>query len=214
MIKVAIVDDHRMFRDGVKAILEMGGSVKMIWSASDSQEALSFIEDKMPDILLMDIAIGFESGITLTKTLLHKYPDLKVIALSMHHEEDFIIKILEVGAKGYLIKDAGADEMVTAISTVAKGDTYYSNHVSQVLVKHITRGKQSKDSPIQIPLTNREQEVLTLIAQEYSNPQIAKKLFISIRTVDTHRRNLLDKLHVKNTAGLVKAAIRLGLLEV
>ncbi len=215
MIKVAIVDDHKMFRDGVKSIMEVSQKCELIWSASNTEQALSMMHEAgMPDVLLMDITIGKESGIALSKTLLTQYPDLKILALSMHHEESYIVKILEIGAKGYILKDAGGEEMLNAISTVSNGDTFYSQYASQVLIKHITKGTKPKDKTVETPLTKRETEILTLIAQEYSNPEIAKELFISIRTVDTHRRNLLDKLDVKNTAGLVKKAIKFGLLEI
>ena len=213
MIEVAIVDDHKMFRDGVKAMLETSEGISVCWTASNSKETLEQIDTSKPEVILMDITLGTESGITLTKIILEKFPDQKIIAVSMHYEDSYIVKILELGAKGYLLKDAGGEEMVNAIKTVAKGDTYYSNHVSQVLIKHITSGTKPSDKNINIPLTKREQEVLTLIAQEYSNPEIAKELFISIRTVDTHRRNLLDKLQAKNTAGLVKFAIKFNLIE-
>ena len=214
MIKVAVVDDHKMFRDGVTAILNDNKELKVIWSAANTHETLASIEKERPDVILMDITLGDDSGITLTKILLEEDSDLKILAISMHHEDTYIVKILELGAKGYLLKDAGAEEMLNAIMTVHNGGTYYSNHVSQVLIGHITRGSSPKDKSKTIPLTKREQEILTLIAQEYSNPEIAKELFISIRTVDTHRRNLLDKLQVKNTAGLVKHAIKFGLIEV
>lgn len=214
MIKVAVVDDHKMFRDGVTAILNDNKELKVIWSAANTQETLASIEKERPDVILMDITLGDDSGITLTKILLEEDSDLKILAISMHHEDTYIVKILELGAKGYLLKDAGAEEMLNAIMTVHNGGTYYSNHVSQVLIGHITKGTNPRDKSKTIPLTKREQEILTLIAQEYSNPEIAKELFISIRTVDTHRRNLLDKLQVKNTAGLVKHAIKFGLIEV
>ena len=214
MITVAIVDDHKMFRDGVASILNHEKDLKVIWTAANSQETLQQIEKVFPDVLLMDITLGKESGITLTTLLINKYPKLKTLAISMHYEDNYIVKILEEGAKGYLLKDAGGVEMINAIRTVAGGDTYYSNNVSQVLLKHISKGTRPKDKNIKIPITKREKEILRLIAQEYSNPEIAKELFISIRTVDTHRRNLLDKLQVKNTAGLVKYAYKLGLVEI
>ena len=214
MIKVAIVDDHKMFRDGVTAILNDNKDVTVIWSAANTQETLAAIEKEVPDVILMDITLGEESGITLTKVLLEDNSNLKILAISMHQEDTYIVKILELGAKGYLLKDSGGEEMLNAINTVHNGGTYYSNHVSQVLIGHITKGTTPKDKSKAIPLTKREQEILTLIAQEYSNPEIAKELFISIRTVDTHRRNLLDKLQAKNTAGLVKHAIKFGLIEV
>jgi DNA-binding NarL/FixJ family response regulator len=214
MIKVAIVDDHKMFRDGVQAILNDFKTIQVVWSAANSKETYDQMKHIQPDVLLMDLTLGNESGITLTGALLEKHPELKVLAISMHYEDSYIVKILEMGARGYLLKDAGGEEMINAIKTVYKGDTYYSNYVSQVLINHITRGTKPKDKTTQIPLTKREIEILTLIAKEYSNPEIAKELFISIRTVDTHRRNLLDKLQAKNTAGLVKFAIKYGLIEV
>ncbi len=213
MINVAIVDDHKMFRDGVIAILNDTEGYKAIWTAANSAETMTNLEKETPDVILMDLSLGEESGIKLTKSLLDINPDLKILAISMHYEDSYIVKVLEMGAKGYLLKDAGGNEMISAIDTVHKGDTYYSNHVSQVLIKHITKGTKPRDKDIQIPLTKREQEILTLIAKEYSNPEIAKELYISIRTVDTHRRNLLDKLQAKNTAGLVKFAIKFGLVE-
>jgi DNA-binding NarL/FixJ family response regulator len=213
MISVGIVDDHKMFRDGVSAIVNTSDFAQVIWEASNSQEAFTQLERAVPQVILMDISIGFESGVTLSKSVLDKYPDVKIIGLTMHHEESFVIQMLELGAAGFLLKDAGSDKMVEAIQKVAEGETYYGSHVSQILLKHITKGTRAKVKPDKQPLTKRETEILTLIAQEYSNPEIAKELFISIRTVDTHRRNLLEKLQVRNTAGLVKHAIKAGLFE-
>jgi len=209
-----MVDDHKMFREGVKGIVEKKDTCEMIWMASDSEEAVEALKKEMPDVLLMDISIGFESGITFTKELVGIYPEIKIIALTMHHEEHYVINILEKGAKGYLLKDAGGEEMLNAIHAVSNGNTYYSKHASEVLIKHLTNGTKPKENNSEIPLTAREKEVLTLIANEYSNPEIAKELFISIRTVDAHRRNLLDKLDVKNTAGLVKKAIQYDLVDI
>ncbi len=213
MIKVAIVDDHKMFREGVRAILEDSTQATTVWTSSNIAETMEKVKQELPEVMLMDIGLGEESGFVLIKLLLEEFPELKVIALSMHYEESYIVKMLELGAKGYLLKDAGVDEMLRAISTVHGGSTYYSNYVSEVLIKHISKGTKPKDKTIELPLTKREIEILALIAQEYSNPEIAKELFISIRTVDTHRRNLLDKLQVKNTAGLVKKAIKYGIVE-
>lgn len=212
-MNVAIVDDHKMFRQGVEAMLEDIAELSLAWGASNSQETLDKLNDQVPDVILMDITLGEESGITLTKKILENYPDIKILGLSMHKEDNYIVKILESGAKGYLLKDAGSEEMVRAIKKVCEGDTYYSSHVTNVLMKHVTQGTKPSEKGDKIPLTARETEILKLIAEEYSNPEIAKQLFISIRTVDTHRRNLLDKLQAKNTAGLVKYAIKHGLVE-
>lgn len=212
-MNVAIVDDHKMFRQGVEAMLDDIPELSLAWGASNGKETFDKLKDQVPDVILMDITLGEESGITLTEKILETFPEIKVLGLSMHKEDNYIVKILEAGAKGYLLKDAGSEEMVRAIKKVYEGDTYYSSHVTNVLMKHITQGTKPSEKGDLIPLTSRETEILKLIAEEYSNPEIAQKLFISIRTVDTHRRNLLDKLHAKNTAGLVKYAIKHGLIE-
>lgn len=212
-MKVAIVDDHKMFRQGVEAMLDDHDEVNLSWGAKDSQETISKLAEEVPDVLLMDITLREESGISLTKKILQLYPNIKVLGLSMHKEDNYIVKLLEAGAKGYLLKDAGSDEMVMAIKKVCEGDTYYSSHVTNVLMKHITNGTTPSKTGDRVKLTNRETEILKLIAEEYSNPEIAEKLFISIRTVDTHRRNLLDKLDAKNTVGLVRYAIKHKLVE-
>jgi DNA-binding NarL/FixJ family response regulator len=213
-MKVAIIDDHKMFRQGIESMLEDHDDVNLAWGAATVAETLIALKQEIPDVILMDISLGKESGILLTKTILTDHPDIKIIGLSMHKEENYIVKILENGAKGYLLKDAGEDEMIRAIKTVFDGDTYYSSHVSNVLMKHITQGTRPSDDRARSPLTEREIEILKLIAEEYSNPEIAEKLFISIRTVDTHRRNLLDKLDAKNTAGLVRYAIKMGITDI
>lgn len=212
-MNVAIIDDHKMFRQGVEAMLEDHDDVSLSWGAKNSEEAMAKLDIEIPDVILMDITLGNESGITLTKNILASHPDIKVLGLSMHKEDNYIVNLLEVGAKGYLLKDAGSDEMVMAIKKVYEGDTYYSSHVTNVLMKHLTKGTKPSETGDQVKLTNRESEILKLIAEEYSNPEIAEKLFISIRTVDTHRRNLLDKLQAKNTAGLVRYAMKHGIVD-
>ncbi len=213
MINVMIADDHKVFRDGIVSILEEVEDIQINLQAGDGQEVLEKLEETKPDVILMDITMGDTSGVDITKVVKEKYPQVKVLILSMHSESSYIVKGLEAGASGYLLKDAGSTEMINAIRTVFGGDTYYSKQVSNILVQHITQGTQPKSSKSGIPLTPREIEILKLIAEEFSNPEIAEKLFISIRTVDTHRRNLLEKLSVKNTAGLVKYAIKQGIVE-
>ena len=212
-MKVAIVDDHKMFRQGVESMLNEHDDISLSWGAKNSAETIANLAKEIPDVILMDISLGDESGITLTKEILESYPTIKVLGLSMHKEDNYIVNLLEIGAKGYLLKDAGSDEMVMAIKKVYDGDTYYSSHVTNVLMKHITQGTKPSETGDQVKLTNRESEILKLIAEEFSNPEIAERLFISIRTVDTHRRNLLDKIQAKNTAGLVRYALKHGLVE-
>lgn len=213
MIKILIADDHKVFRDGIISILGDIEDITVIAEAGDGREVLERLKEVQPDIILMDITMGDTNGIDTTKLVKEAYPNIKVLALSMHSESGYIVKMLEVGASGYLLKDAGKEEMENAIRVIAKGNTYYSQQVSSVIVQHLTNPNKAKSSKGGVPLTKREIEVLRLIAEEYSNPEIAKELFISIRTVDTHRRNLLEKLQAKNTAGLVKYAIKNGIIE-
>jgi len=213
MIRILIADDHKIFRDGIESILEDIADITIIAHANDGREVMEQLQQHQPDIILMDITMGEANGIETTQLVKAQYPSIKVLVLSMHAEKNYILKMLEAGASGYLLKDAGKSEMVTAIRAVAEGNTYYSQSVSSVIVQHLTNPQKAKTAKKDIPLTQRELEILRLIAEEFTNPEIAKELFISIRTVDTHRRNLLEKLQVKNTAGLVKYAIKHRIIE-
>ena len=212
MINILIADDHKVFREGIISLLNEVENICVIAEASNGPEVLEMLKEKRPQVILMDITMGDSNGIEATKLVKKEYPDIKVLVLSMHAETGYIVGMLEAGASGYLLKDAGKEEMIRAILTVAEGNTYYSQKVSSALVEHLTSPNKPREKT-DIPLTKREVEVLKLISEEYSNPEIAEKLYISIRTVDTHRRNLLEKLEVKNTAGLVKYAFKHGIIE-
>jgi DNA-binding NarL/FixJ family response regulator len=185
----------------------------VVGEASNGLEVLERISKTTVDVLVLDIDMGKPNGIEITGTIKRDYPDTRILVLTMMGLRDFIIHALEAGATGFLLKNAGKDEVLTAIRSVAKGDSYFSREVSAILIEHLSKPRTSRHRIADIPLSAREIEVLKLIAQEYSNPEIARELFISIRTVDTHRRNLLEKLGVKNTAGLVKYAIQKGLAD-
>lgn len=212
VITVLIADDHKIFRDGIKALLEKEKDIEVLAEAENGNEVMEKLDVQQVNVILMDIDMAETNGIETTKKIKEKYPGVNILVLSMHGEQNYIVKMLEAGAIGYILKNTGKDEMLTAIKSVSQGDSYFSKEVSARLIEHLNRPVQSVRTD-DIPLTTREVEVLKLIAQEYSNPEIAEKLFISIRTVDTHRRNLLDKLGVKNTAGLVKYALKTGLIE-
>ena len=213
MIKVLIADDHKVFRDGIISILEKEEDIEVVAEAGNGREVMDLLNKVHPDVILMDIAMGDAGGIEASNLIKNQFPKIKILALSMHNESTYIVKMLEAGAKGYLLKDAGGKEMIRAIRVVNEGNTYYSGEVSAAIIEHLTKGTKPKEKKEGIPLSKRELEVLQLIAEEFTNPEIAEKLFISIRTVDTHRRNLIEKLAVKNTAGLVKYAIRNGIIE-
>ena len=216
LIKIIIADDHKIIRVGLRGLLEREKDIEVTGEAENADDVLKVLKDQLADVVLMDIDLGETDGITTTRTIKELYPTIQVLGLTMHEEPQYIIRMLEAGASGYLLKNAGREELLSAIHTVAKGDSYFSQKVSASLLEAITRQKElppeSKKATTQSPLSDREIEVLRLIAQEYSNGEIAEKLFISIRTVDTHRRNLLEKLQVKNTVGLVKYAIEKGII--
>lgn len=213
-ISLLIADDHKMFREGLTSLLNQQEGIQVLADAGNSAEIEHVLQSESIDVVLMDIDMGNTNGIEMTAKLRQTYPEVKVLALSMHGEKNYILKMLEAGASGYILKNAGKEEIVTAVQTVASGNTYFSSQVSAKLLEHLRNPRvTAKKKGKGIPLTDREIEVLQLIAEEYSNAEIAGKLFISIRTVDTHRRNLLDKLGVKNTAGLVKYAIQNNLID-
>jgi len=212
-IRVLVADDHKIFRDGVRSILEKEKDMEVVDEAATGSEVLDKIGRSAVDVIVLDIDMGKPDGIAVTEAISRDHPDVKILVLSMIGLHDFVIRALEKGATGYILKNAGKDEMLTAIRSVAKGDSYFSREVSAILIEQLHRPGPARRHLSDIPLSPREVEVLKLIAQEYSNAEIAGRLYISIRTVDTHRRNLLEKLEVKNTAGLVKYAIRKGLIE-
>lgn len=215
-IRLFIVDDHKIIRVGLRGMLEREKDIQIVGEADKAEELLTLLEKDPADVILMDIDLGEINGIQATATVKSKFPSVHVLGLTMHEEPDFIVKMLEAGASGYLLKNAGRDELLSAIRAVAKGDSYFSQRVSSTLLQLVTSKKAqaqpARGSHPQTPLSERELEVLRLIAQEHSNGEIADKLFISIRTVDTHRRNLLEKLGLRNTAGLVKYAIEKGIV--
>ena len=212
-IRVLIADDHKIFRDGIRSLLEKEKDISVVEEAANGKEVIEKLGSVPIDVIILDIDIGKPNGIEIAEIIKKEYPEVKILILSMMGLNDFIIKALEKGATGYLLKNTGKDEVLTAIRSVAKGDSYFSREVSSILIEHLNQPRASRKRAEDIPLSAREIEVLKLIAQEYSNPEIAERLYISIRTVDTHRRNLLEKLGAKNTAGLVKYAIQKGLAD-
>ena len=217
-IKVLLVDDHKIIRDGIRALLKGVDHVKIVAEANDGQEAIDTLnKSNHIDIVLMDITMPNLDGIEATKILVKKFPQIKVMALTMHDDDAHIINMLKAGAVGYIFKTIGKSELTQAIKTISEGESYFAKEASKKIMEHFMQKKQGAriENPSNLleHLTNREKEVLKLIAEEYTNPEIADKLFLSARTVDTHRRNLLQKLQVKNTAGLVKIALKSGLIE-
>lgn len=216
-IKILIVDDHKMIRDGIRASLLGATGIEVVEEAASAQEALEKVAQQPDlDVIVMDISLGEgEDGISVTKNINDQYPGVKILAMSMHDEDAHVIKMLQAGAIGYMLKDQGMSDLVEAIKTVAVGESFFSKDVSEILMRQFVHKKSvSKAKKGIADLTKREIEILKMIAEEYTNHEIAEKLFISPRTVDTHRRNLILKLNVKNTAGLVKYAISQQLIDI
>lgn len=197
--RLFIVDDHYMVIEGIHSLLQKEKNIEWMGHASTAASCLAFLKKQTPDVILMDINLPDTNGIELCKTVKELYPSIFIIGLSTFNQQSFISKMMENGASGYVLKNASGEELMEAIELVMKGKTYLSEEVSQTL---------RKNADAQIPiLTRREKEVLELIAEGLTNAEIANKLFISTTTVDTHRKNLLAKFEVRNTAALVKYAM-------
>ncbi|MFN8253391.1 MAG: response regulator transcription factor [Ferruginibacter sp.] len=203
-IKVFIVDDHYMVIEGIRSLLQNEASINWAGHASNAASCLGFLQQQLPDIILMDINLPDKSGIDLCKEVREKYPSVYVIGLSTFNQQSFIQKMLNNGASGYVLKNATQEELLEAIETVAGGKTYLSDEAASSLRKPSSGG-----APV---LTRREKEVLELIAEGLTNSEIATKLFISVTTVDTHRKNLLAKFDARNIAALIKTAVQLQLI--
>jgi len=212
-LAIYIVDDHKIFRDGIISLINYEEDMKVIGSAGSIEEFMGDILKHDPDVILMDISLKDGEGTHAVSWLKEKNSDAKILILSMHRDQKNVKKEIESCANGYLLKDAGTDEMIKAIKTVNDGHPFYSPEIMNTMVQQLVSGNSPKKELAGQKLTRRELEVLKLIAEEKSNQEIADLLFISIRTVNTHRTNLLNKLEVKNTAGLVRYAIKNGIAE-
>ncbi|MCG8390449.1 MAG: response regulator transcription factor [Cytophagales bacterium] len=211
-VRVLIVDDHQIIRDGIKALLNKVDGIRIKAEASNGFQALEILDKhhESLDLVVMDIKMPAMDGIEATHQVRKKFPGVKVLALTMHDDEAHVIKMLQEGAAGYVLKTTGKAELAEAIQKVAQGETYFDKQASEKILQFFSKEGAPKEKKefVDPCLTSREIEVLKLIAEEYTNPEIAEKLYLSPRTVDTHRRNLLQKLQAKNTAGLVKYALR------
>jgi DNA-binding NarL/FixJ family response regulator len=209
-IKVGITDDHLLVINGLKAMLEKFDHIKIIFSENNGEALLRRLEQDKPDILFLDIQMPGTNGIDLCKTILKDRPDIKIIALTNFEESHYIKQMMRNGAQGYLLKNTDQNTLIEAIETVYKGQQYIDKHMQNALLNEMISGK--KRSLSEVFLTKRELEILELIAKENTNQEIADKLFISLRTVQTHRLNITQKLDAKNTAALVKEAYKRGLI--
>jgi len=218
-LNVFIADDHQLFIEGIKALLRDVDSIKITGEAENGEVLLELIERTPCDVVLMDINMPVLGGMDTTRRLREKHPDVKVLALTMFDDTLHISEMIKAGASGYLLKNAGKEELVNAITRVARGEKYVSNEVSvKIIEKMFSSDPGSTATPQPGPvrkaeLTRRELEIIRLIAKEHTNNEIAAILNNSPMTIITHRKNLLRKIGVKNTAGLIKYAMNHGLLD-
>jgi len=214
-IKLLLVDDHHVVRSGIKYLLEKIPGYEIVGEASNGKKALEMLKENTVDIVLMDINMPVMDGIECTRHIINQYPDIKVIALTMLIEHNHIKKMISAGANGYLVKNAGEDEIKLAINTVLDDREYYSPEVTEVVMNKLTNRPTKRQSwyDNQVPLTVREKEIYALVIQALSNQEISEKLFISIRTVEAHKRNLIEKTGTKNIVGLVKFALENNLFN-
>ncbi|MBS1647397.1 MAG: response regulator transcription factor [Bacteroidetes bacterium] len=205
-IKILIVDDHQIFIDGLKALLQQEDEIQIVGQALNGEDALLALQETTTDLLITDISMPGMSGIKLTQKVKEKYPEIKVLVISMHNDREIVSEILLAEADGYILKNANRADLMDAVSKIADHGTYYSKEILAIMLERVKRGKKQEDKA-QL-LSPRETEIVKLIMQENSSEQIAQKLFISKGTVDTHRKNILEKLQIKTLVGLCKFAFQ------
>jgi DNA-binding NarL/FixJ family response regulator len=205
-----IVDDHQLIIDGMKALLLDEGEIQLVGEASNGKEALKLLELIEVDMVLLDIDMPVMNGIEAAQIIRKQWPEIAIIILSMHAEQGLVKNLIEIGANGYLLKNSSREEVVKAIHQVSSGERYFSTEVTLSLLK---TGAADHKKGTRIHLTDRESEILTLIAEGFTNKEIGDQLFISHRTVDTHRTNLMKKLEVNNLAGLISFALKNGFVK-
>ena len=208
-ITIGIADDHLLVIQGIRAMLG-GGNFQVLFSAVNGKDLLEHLLENQPDVLLLDIQMPDMNGVDLCKTITKCYPEIKIIALTNMDESHYVKQMIRNGASGYLLKNVDQLTMINAIEEVMIGNQYLDSQIRQNIMDEMLLGK--KRSVQQVELTKRELEILALIAKEFSNNEIAEKLFISLRTVQTHRLNISQKLNAKNLVTLVKEAYRRGLI--
>ena len=216
--RILIVDDHDVVRSGLKALLRTSEEYAVVGEAADGEEALRLVEELTPDIVLTDISMPRLDGIGATRLITQRHPQVKVIVLTVYEDEEYVYQILRAGASGYLLKNASKNQIFEAIEAVMSGERFFSPGISRLIVDGFLKRAAVQETvepstPSGSGLTKRELEVLRFIALGLTNREIAEKLFLSFRTVNTHRANIMQKLDIHDTAGLVRHAIATGVVD-
>lgn len=214
-INILLVDDHTLIREGLKLILKKNKNFKIIGEASNGIEAIRYI-DKNADkvhVVMLDITMPELDGFEVAKIVRQNHPEIKILALTMHSEESYITKMIDVGVHGYVLKDSNLEDLSTAIKTILEGKPYYSSDVSAIMINSLMNKDKKKDNGELDNLTDREVEIINLITEGFKSSEIADQLKLSTRTIEVHRRNLMKKLDVKNTAELVSFVLKSKLIS-
>ncbi|MEX0770382.1 MAG: response regulator transcription factor [Balneolaceae bacterium] len=210
-INILLVDDHEIVRDGLKSLIKTQPGLEVVGEAAEGEQALGLCENLEIDLVIMDISMPGMDGIEGTTRIKELYPEIKILALTVSNQDLHVRKMIQAGASGYILKSTTREELKEAIHTIMEGQHYFSSDATRSVMMELVQNKGKPKRREKIEITKREKEVLKLIVREYTNQKIAEKLFISVRTVDAHRRNLLQKTGAKNTAGLVRYALEEGL---
>ena len=214
-IRIVLAEDHILVRAGIRALLESQPDMEIVGEASDGQEAIHLVQELAPDVVVMDIAMPVVGGLEATRHIHSKSPDVRILALTMHEDERWFFQAIHAGASGFVVKGALPSEFLLAVRAVAQGQVYLYPSLARKLVdEYLDHVKSGRETAVADGLTEREQEVLTLISEGRTGKEIAKQLGISTHTVERHRQNLMAKLDLHNRAELVQYAIRKGLLDV
>ena len=210
-IRVVLADDHTLVRAGIRALLEKLPDVHVVAEASDGREAVHLVTTTQPDVVLMDIAMPGLNGLEATRRLVKEFPAIRVLILSMHKNEEYVWQTLRAGAVGYLLKDADLAELVLAITAVTRGETYLSPPISKHVIREYVQRVGGEETGLE-QLTPRQREILQLIAEGHTTKMIAQRLGLSVKTVETHRVQMMERLDIHEIAGLVRYAIRMGVV--
>jgi len=213
-VRLLIADDHKIFRQGIKKLLEEEQDLQVVGEAADGREVVKKATELKPDIILMDIAMANLNGLEATKQIKKVLPESKIIMLTMHKNEEYVLQSFQAGASGYILKEGAVEELVSAIRSIHADKSFLSPTVSKTLVDAYLRKMETgkTETPFDL-LTDREREVLQLIAEGFTNREVAKQLFISVKTVEAHRAHIMQKLNIHDIAKLVKYAIQKGLVD-
>ncbi len=213
-IRIALADDHKLMRSGLRVLLEQQPEFTVVGEASDGREAVSLVDSQKPDVLVMDIGMPNLNGIEAAAQITQAHPEISIVMLSMHSDESYVLRALKAGAKGYLLKDSAETDLIRAVHSVAESKSFFSPAVSKVLLDDYVRKlkRSGTEDPYDL-LTPREREVLQLVAEGKSNKEVANLLNLSVYTVETHRANIMEKLNLHGVPELILYAVRKGIIS-